>query len=169
MTSSKLLVLAGGLVGIVAFFLPLVSAHGSDRATYQVVQADQDGRVHAVTAHDPDVAASAYQILDAPEGGRLRGLVVAMFVPAVLLALLGGLGVARRRFGRGLGIASSILGVGGLAIAGLLRSAAEGDAGIGLTLLLLTGTSGAIGGLCAAIKPDRGARRDRPARATVGA
>ncbi len=37
----------------------------------------------------------------------------------------------------------------------ILKSAAEGDAGIGMTLLLLTGVSGVVGGIAGLVKPER--------------
>ena len=39
----------------------------------------------------------------------------------------------------------------------ILKSAAEGDSGIGMTLLLLTGVAGVVGGLMALVKPERAA------------
>ena len=86
----------------------------------------------------------------------VKGIVIAVFLPALLLAVIGGLGVARRKFGRVAGTFSLIFGLIGLAIAGLLVAAAEGDSGAGIMLLVVTGVAGFLGGLLALIKPDRG-------------
>ena len=54
----------------------------------------------------------------------------------------------------------------GLGIAAILKSAAEGDGGIGLTLLLVTGVAGVVGGLAALVKPER-AQAQTPALAAI--
>jgi hypothetical protein len=87
--------------------------------------------------------------------GKLRGIVLAIYAPAALLALLGGLGVARKRFGRVAGAFALLSGLAGLGIAAVLQSAAGGYGGIGLSLLLLTGATGIIGGVLALAKPER--------------
>ena len=136
MKASKFIVLAGGVVGILAFFLPMVSIHRPD--------------FHGTV--------SAFQIikgLDSQSVNDLKAIVMAFFSPAILLALIGGLGVARKKFGRVAGAFSLIFGLIGLGIGGLLTSAAEGDSGSGLTLLLVTGAAGVVGGLMALIKPER--------------
>lgn len=171
MKASKLIVLAGGILGILAFFLPLVSVqrenvHGTvsafqlmkglDTASDAVDKADAQVNVASVGADD--VAASHAAAGEARKDiGALKGIVLAIFAPALLLALIGGLGVAKNRFGRGSGALALVLGLVGLGIAAVLKSAAEGDGGIGLTLLLVTGVSGVVGGLLALIKPQRAA------------
>lgn len=135
MKASKFIVLAGGVVGIFAFFLPMVAVQRSDFT----------GTV------------SAFQIikgLDSAAVNDLKGIVMAFFSPAILLTLIGGMGVARKKFGRVAGAFSLIFGLIGLGIGGLLTSAAEGDSGSGLTLLLVTGVAGVVGGLMALIKPE---------------
>ena len=69
--------------------------------------------------------------------------------------LIGGLGVMRKQFGRVAGTFSLLFGLIGLGIGALLKGAAEGDSGIGLTLLLVTGVAGVVGGLIALVKPER--------------
>ena len=172
MKASKLIVLAGGILGILAFFLPLVSVqrdnvHGTvsafqlikglDTASAAVDQADTQVNVASVGAND--AAATHAMAGEAKKDlGALKGIVLAIFAPALLLALIGGLGVARNRFGRGAGALSLVLGLVGLGIAAILKSAAEGDGGIGLTLLLVTGVSGVVGGLLGLVKPQRAAQ-----------
>lgn len=162
MKASKFLVLAGGLLGIIAFFLPMVTVHrggyeGSASA-FQIIkglevasQAVDSESVRHAAMSNPEAVQSAKEGL-----GAMKGIVMAIFVPAILLAAIGGLAVAKKRFGRGAGALSLILGLVGLGIGALLFSAAGPDGGIGLTLLLATGALGAIGGLLALVKPDRG-------------
>jgi hypothetical protein len=181
MKASKLIVLAGGILGILAFFLPLVSVqrdnfHGTvsafqlvkglDAASDAVDKADShvdshldsqvDSQVNVASFGAEDAAASHAAAGEAKKDlGALKAIVLAIFAPALVLALIGGLGVKRKRFGRGAGALSLVLGLVGLGIAMILKSAAEGDAGIGLTLLLVTGVSGVVGGMIALIKPQR--------------
>jgi hypothetical protein len=158
MKASKFIVLVGGILGILAFFLPLVSVerqgHKQSVSAYQVVK----GLDQAQTAVDEGVQQSAF---DADVGasakkniGALKGIVLGVFAPAVWLTLIGALGVARKRFGRVAGTFSFLLGLLGLGIGAILKAAAEGDGGIGLTLLLITGFAGVVGGLAALIKPE---------------
>jgi len=172
MKASKFIVLVGGILGILAFFLPLVSVersgHAASVSAFQVVKGLDQVEVavdDGVSQHQLDVETSASAKKDI---GALKGIVMAIFAPALLLSLIGGLGVARRRFGRLAGTFSFLLGILGLGIAAILKSAAEGDGGIGLTLLLVTGVAGVIGGLAALIKPERAASA-QPALATVPA
>jgi hypothetical protein len=172
MKASKLIVLVGGILGILSFFLPLVSVerHGATASVsaFQVIKGldevevavDEAGARRAI---DVETSAGAKKDI-----GAMKGIVMAIFAPALLLALIGGLGVARKRFGRGAGAFSLLLGLVGLGIAAILKSAAEGDGGIGLTLLLVTGVAGVVGGLAALIKPER-AQTQTPGLATVPA
>lgn len=158
MKASKLVVLVGGVLGILSFFLPLVSLHHGDVtgtvSAYQIVKG-VDAVEHEVDRAPVDQASAASVTEAKGDLGAVKGIVLAIYVPALLLALIGGLGVARRRFGRGAGTLSLMLGLVGLGIAALLHGAAEGDAGIGLTLLLITGVAGVFGGVLALIKPER--------------
>jgi hypothetical protein len=172
MKASKFIVLVGGILGILAFFLPLVSVeragHKADVSAYQVVK----GLDQAQTAVDDGVQQSAFDADTATSAkkdiGALKGIVMGVFAPALLLALIGGIGVARRKFGRVAGTFSFLLGLVGLGIGAILKAAADGDGGVGLTLLLLTGFAGVVGGLATLIKPDRGAAQ-QPQFATVPA
>ena len=165
MKASKFIVLVGGILGILAFFLPLVSVErGGAKASvsaYQVIKGlDQvEVEVDKATAgatrgsFEMETASSAKKDI-----GAMKGIVMAIFAPALLLALIGGLGVKRKKFGRVAGTFSLLAGLVGLGIAMILKSAAEGDGGIGLTLLLLTGVAGVVGGLITLVKPERGVK-----------
>lgn len=163
MKASKFVVLAGGILGILAFFLPMVSVtrqgHTATVSAFQVVK----GLDAVETALDKDevkMKAAAYggtsSLNEAKDDiGAIKGIVMAFFAPALLLALLGGAGVARKKFGRVAGTFALLFGLVGLGIGALLKSAAEGDSGIGLTLLLITGLTGVVGGIMALVKPER--------------
>lgn len=170
MKASKFIVLAGGILGILAFFLPMVSVHRADYSgTVSAFQIMKGLDTIAVQAGSEEVnvamasaGASAAEAKDAING--MKGIVMAIFAPAILLLLIGGLGVARKKFGRVAGAFSLIFGLVGLGIGAILKGAAEGDSGIGLTLLLVTGVAGVVGGLIALVKPERAAAQT-PAQA----
>lgn len=166
MKASKFIVLAAGVLGILAFFLPMVTVDDGDMkasvSAFQIIKgvdalevSIDNEAVKAAHAGRGEVASALSS--EAKEGlAALKGIVMAVFVPALVLLFVGGLGVMRKKFGRVAGTFSLIFGLIGLGIGALLSSAAEGDGGIGLTLLLLTGVVGVIGGLIALVKPDRG-------------
>src|SRR3954470_5176223 len=161
MKASKFLVLAGGILGILAFFLPMVTIHragytGSGSA-FPIIKG-LSVATGAVSSEEVRAAAMNSEAVQSAKEGldAMKGIVMAIFIPAVLLAAIGALGVAKKRFGRGAGVLAFLLGLVGLGIGALLKSAAGEDGGVGLTLLLATGVLGTVGGLFALIKPDRG-------------
>ena len=171
MKASKFIVLVGGILGILAFFLPLVSVERQGAkasvSAYQVIK----GLDQVEVAVDQGAARGAYGVETSASAkkdiGAMKGIVMAVFAPALLLSLIGAAGVARKRFGRVAGTFSLLLGLVGLGIGAILKSAAEGDGGVGLTLLILTGVAGVVGGIATLIKPERLATVT-PALATVG-
>lgn len=160
--AAKFIVLGAGILGLIGFFLPMISVQKSGiegkLSAFQIVKGidsaqDVVGEAGAAAGTVEEKAA----VSEANEAlGAVKGIVLALFVPALLLALFGGIGTAKKKFGRGFGVTSLLLGLVGLAIWALLSSAAEGSAGIGLHMLLFTGLGGIIGGLVATVKPDRG-------------
>ena len=167
MKASKFIVLVGGILGILSFFLPLVSVTREGK-TVSVSAFEVMKGLDAVGAAVDETPAASGGIdrAEAPrfdraeakkDIGAMKGIVMAIFAPAALLALLGGVGVARKRFARVAGTFSLIFGLLGLGIGAILKGAAEGDGGIGLTLLLVTGVAGVVGGLAALVKPERAA------------
>jgi hypothetical protein len=161
MKATKFIVLVGGILGILAFFLPMVTIHRADfngsASAFQLIKG-LNAASDAVNSDEVRAAAiSSVDVAKANEGlDAMKGIVAAIFVPAILLAIMGGFGVKRKKFGRVAGGFSLLFGLIGLGIATILRSAAGSDAGIGLTLLLLTGVAGTLGGLITLVKPDRG-------------
>lgn len=160
MKASKFLVLAGGILGILAFFLPMVTIHRADysgsASAFQIIKglsvasSAVDSETVRVASMNTESVQSAKEGLDA-----MKGIVFAIFVPAILLAAIGAMGVSKRRFGRVAGTFSLLLGLIGLGIGMLLVGAAGPDGGLGLTLLLATGALGVVGGLLALVKPER--------------
>jgi len=163
MKASKFIVLVGGILGILAFFLPMVSVERQGArvsvSAFQVVKGldqvsakvgDEEVRINAAAYGDAGSVAEAQSGVE-----KIKGIILAFFAPALLLAVIGGLGVMRKQFGRVAGTFSLLLGIAGLGVGVLLKSAAEGDAGAGLTVLLLTGVAGVVGGLIALAKPER--------------
>jgi len=170
MKASKFLVLAGGILGLIAFFLPLVTVeHRGTKVSASAFDVVKGlGEVQAAVKSDEakeSIAAMGREgrkmakDVDA-DLGTIKMFVFVIFVPALLLAVIGGMGVARKRFGRVAGTFSLLFGLIALGIGALLRAAASetGDsAGIAMTILLLTGLLGFIGGIMALVKPERAA------------
>ncbi len=172
MKASKFIVLVGGILGIISFFLPMMSVtqsdSGGEKATvqvsaFQIVKGLEAVKVavdHADKSHE-DVTVHADTAEVKKDLDSIKGIVMAIFAPALLLVLMGGLGVMRKKFGRVAGTFSLLFGLVGLGIAMLLRSAAAetaadgGSGGIALTILLLTGVAGVVGGVLALAKPER--------------
>ena len=165
MKASKFIVLAGGILGILAFFLPLVTVerHGMQVSVsaFQVVKgldAVQDAaNTKEAKAEIAKLGAEGRKFVREADDSldKIKGIVLAVFAPALLLAVIGGLGVSRKKFGRGAGALALLLGLLGLGIGAILKGAAEGDSGIGITVLLLTGVAGIVGGIMAIAKPER--------------
>jgi hypothetical protein len=161
MKASKFIVLAGGILGILAFFLPMVTVQRADYSgsvsAFQIMKGLEAVTVATgsteVSVALADAGTSAQSAKDALDG--MKAIVMAIFVPALMLVLIGGLGVYRKKFGRVAGTFSLLFGLLGLGIGALLKSAAEGDSGIGLTLLLVTGVAGVVGGILTLAKPER--------------
>ena len=163
----KYVVLASGIIGLIAFFLPLIAVEKSGvegkLSAFQIVKgidAVQDIVKEAPktgTAEEKEIVTDANDALD-----EVKGIVLAIFGPAALLALLGVIATVRKRFGRGMAIPTFLIGLIGLGIWALLNAAAEevgGDEsvkGIAMHLLMITGLGGTFAGLVGTIKPDRG-------------
>ncbi len=163
MKATKFIVLAAGILGILAFFLPLAKTTGKGNvqvsvSAFQVVKG-LDAVSDAVDKPDVAMAMADSGISSSSAKSDLstmKGIVMGVFAPALLLAIVGAFGLKRGKFGRGAGALALVFGLLALGIGAILKSAFEGDAGIALTLMLLTGIGGTVGGLIALVKPDRG-------------
>ena len=171
MSAWKYLVLIGGIVGVVGFFLPFVNVHtqearfGRHPSAFELVRRIEG--LDAMTLDltklgigDSDAKRMAAQAHDQLQTARTAASVI--FAPAALLALLGIICGIRRRMGRFAGLVSFILGAAAGAVWGIFFYVARGDPhhsatlGLGADLLLACGAAGAIAGLGALIAPDRG-------------
>jgi hypothetical protein len=172
----KYLVLIGGIAGVAGFFLPFIWFQSHDGrfegtvSAYQIVRGIDDV-TDLVDGAKPVVAASpeAQRFVETfnEELARYRGALVAFFLPAALLALVGALCGARRKMGRVAGLFATVLGLVNAVIWVLFyqvshdaKTASQGIAemGHGLHLLLAAGIAGTLAGLGALFAPDRGAR-----------
>lgn len=160
--AAKFIILGAGLIGLLAFFMPLIA----------VEKSGVEGKLSAFTIVKgidtaQDVVGAAGQGMDDTKAvaeanealSSVKMVVLAIFVPAFFLALMGGVAVMRRRIGRGFGILSLLFGIIGLAIWSVIDSAAtapdgESAAGMGMHMLMLTGLGGIVGGIIATIKPE---------------
>jgi hypothetical protein len=169
MKLAKLIVLLGGILGVLAFFLPMASfEHHGKHASVSAFQlftgvSDLEDRVDgtkAVEGMTPEQLGKAKQ--DVYETlSEIKGIVLACFLPGALLALIGLIGVARGKFGRLAGIVSILLGAVALLVFAGLNTGAEASAGEAargpaLFLLLGTGALGCVGGMLALVSPERG-------------
>ena len=163
----KVVVLLAGLAGIAGFFLPFIkykSPDGSVTGTisaYQIVAGiDDPGDIVDGDVPNLDREQVAVLVKQFNEGlAELKTLMLGFFAPAVLLAVIGALGMARGRLGRIAGVFALLLGLANAGVFLLFRGVAadsgqtEATLGIGLTMLLLAGVGGAIGGLGAIVSP----------------
>lgn len=170
----KFLILVGGVIGVIGFFLPFASGH-DERANvhlgvsaYQLVRGidsvkevidDAKQAEHATRAADKDIARNLEEGMSA-----VRGFALLAYFPAALLAILGALAVVRGKLGRLGGLFAIMLGAASAGIWALLSAAASqqrGDATVlklelGTHVLLVAGLLGLLGGIGALVSPDRG-------------
>ena len=176
MKASKYLVLLGGIIGVVAFFLPAITVKNDDVtvkiSSYRIVRGVDDA---AQVVDKKSAAAAAQESAAHPDDARaiidtanasfksIRTPILIIFAPAVLLLVFGGIATARGRFGRFGGFSAFV--VGGLCAAVWMlahhvnqttMSNDPAPLGIGVHLLLASGAAGILGGLLAMISPDRG-------------
>src|SRR5262245_37287652 len=125
----KFLVLAAGLTGIAAFFLPLIAV--TDGTTSVTIKGIQTVTGIESAAELTNSKAAAAGVDDATVAGinkafdDVKLIVMIVFVPAVLCTLFGLIGVIKGSFGRGLGIGVLLFGGLGLAIWALLNAASN--------------------------------------------
>lgn len=175
MRAWKYLVLIGGIAGIAGFFLPLLTFTSDEHrvvisvSAYQIVSGI-DAASQLVDSASPVAAnhaeAERALVVVNSELARYRGAVIAVFAPAVALALLGALAGARRKMGRIAGLLAIALGLVNAGIWLVFFDVAidEPDVrvnlGYGLHLVLIAGILGVLAGLGALLAPDRGLDAD---------
>jgi hypothetical protein len=166
------MVLLGGLAGLIGFFLPLLvgEGHGTtdSLSAFQAVRLGSKLNEATEQATAGSTAAEAQSARD--EMGdvvaKIKAVFYALYAPALLLFLFGLIGLLKKKFGRGLGVLSFLLGLVSIGLWALLFKAI-GDAGgghpdvklsmgIGGHLLLAAGVLGFLGGIINTVKPDHG-------------
>ena len=179
MSATKFIVLAGGIIGIIAFFLPLIAVKqpgitgaisafqvvkGIDTAK-DIVKGAGDAATDAAVEAGAETAEAKKAVTEVNDGlSTVKNIFLAAFAPALFLALIGGFAVMRKQFGRLAGTGALIFGLLEFGVWALLNAAANevaakgatGDVkGIGMHLLLVTGLAGVIGGILGLAKPER--------------
>lgn len=167
----KILVLLAGVAGIIGFFTPLIEYRSTDGKITGDASAFQ--MVRGVDSAS-DIFAQGEQLgLSREDSQRIaqvfrdglnayRGVAIAFFAPAALLALLGIIQLLRDRMGRFSGLLAIILGAACCAVFALFWRAdqtsrdASASLGLGLYLLLGAGLGGVLAGLGALVHPDHG-------------
>ena len=167
----KVLALLAGVAGIIGFFTPLIEYRSTDgkitgdASAFQIVRGvdnvsdvfDQGERLGLSREDSQRIAKVFHEGLNA-----YRGVAIAFFAPAGLLALLGILLLLRDRMGRFSGLVTLILGGACCAVFGLFWQAdqssrdASASLGLGVYLLLGAGLGGVLAGLGALVSPDLG-------------
>ncbi|MBI5490725.1 MAG: hypothetical protein HY905_25550 [Deltaproteobacteria bacterium] len=167
MKYTKFAVIGAGVLGLIAFFMPLIHVKSGGfegkASAFDVIKglsAAEDA------AHEGQRVAAGLGEADAADlaGGLKEGANTAKwimyipFVPCAFFVLFGALGLLRR-YGRLLGVGTLIFGLIGLGIWALLRAAAketgvEDSLGSGVTMLMVSYVLATLGGLVALIKPE---------------
>lgn len=167
----KYMVLIAGMLGVGGFFAPFFEYRApngelSGASAYEVVSGSYDpaaitrqGEKLGLLTHEQAIKAthSLEQAITV-----YRGALVAAFVPAGLLALLGLGALARNRIGRLSGLVAIGCAVGCAAVYVFVfkvdrpppsQASGLGELGLGVYLLLACGALGGLGGLGALVAP----------------
>jgi hypothetical protein len=166
-----------GIAGIVGFFLPFMSVTEktyniqAELTAYELVRgapgyldlAERQAK-NLDAKHKPEVERILHRIDDRVDA--VRGVMIGLYVPAALLALIGLAGCIRGKYGRFAGLFSLALGLAstGIWLTFMFLSRQETSTsqsfsaalGTGLHLLLAAGAGGIVGGFGALVSPDRG-------------
>jgi hypothetical protein len=159
MKYAKWIVLLGGVLGVLAFFVPLAKVQAQKTeisfSAYDLFTGLDSLQAMADKAGSPPEAKKGV----VETLSEIKGIIVGCFLPGAILAVIGILAVARRRFGRLGGLLAIVLGVlAFLVFMGLSRGAAEaedGSAGAAIYLIAASGMLGIAGGSLAVVNPDR--------------
>ena len=163
MTFTKHMVLLGGVLALIAWFVPYGTVHvGPVHArvsAFDVIKGiDSLGQVSNVEGNE----AIDSEIAKADDNSTTKGYTALVFGPPLLLLVIGGIAEKRKKLGRLGGVGAMLLGAWAAVFAAALISVLGQDAsegagvGAGCYLFLAGGALGGLGGLLALIKPDRG-------------
>lgn len=177
MKAWKFMLLAGGLVGLIGFFLPFMKVQNAATngavgiSGMQMVKGIADAReiLNEEVAKMPEeqVHKAVAEMNDTLK--KAGGLIMMFYIPTALVFLVGLVNTLRKKMGRLAGLLGLIAGAAAILVWVLFQQVVSsdeahqaGDAasttvglGIGLHLILVSGVLGAIGGLGALVKPDR--------------
>lgn len=166
----KYVVLLGGILGIAGFFAPFMEYKAPDgtlsgASGYEIARGEVDVSPLMKKAQDlglvtPAEAQRATKVL---EKGvyAYRGAMVAVFVPAALIFLIGLFSFSRKKMGRLAGFVSILMGVAAVGVwifffrAEPPTETTIGQLGLGIYALFVCGLLGMLGGLGSLLLPDR--------------
>jgi hypothetical protein len=164
MKFTKFAVLIAGVLALVSFFLPygVVRSGGIyiHVSAFDMVKGIDS--VSQVSNLPADAELDKSLPTDSVNSEESKGYTMLIFGPPLLLLLIGGVAVMRRKLGRLGGVGALLLGLwaavfGAALMAAVQKSGAEGaSAGAGTYLFLAAGVLGTLAGLLTLIKPDRG-------------
>lgn len=180
MKAIKFVILGAGIIGLISFFLPYFNLKVGDEtispSAMQVMQGLEAAKQGAGELKS-DLEAKAAELDPTGEASQglgqaqevidlVKGIIIVMFLPALVLLIVGGVGAARKKLERVGGIIALLVGIlglatNGIAMAGLSDAEVQKEGmspGIALYLMLVVCTIGFICGLLTVIKPDRGGR-----------
>jgi len=178
MKAWKFMLLAGGLVGLIGFFLPFMKVeNGATNGAVglsgmQMVKGISDAR-ELLSEEVAKMPEPQMQKLVSDMNETLKqagGLIMMFYIPTALVFLVGLVNTARKKMGRLAGLLGLIAGAAAILVWVLFQQVIHSDEtsaagaaaattvtmGLGLHLILVSGLLGAIGGLGALVKPDRG-------------
>jgi hypothetical protein len=142
----KLVMLVGGVIGVVGFFLPLAVGPAGDGTITNTISGFDIALAHL----DPHGRYTGV--------GGARVLAICAFVPALLLFAIGTTGLIRRRLPRSLGGIAMLLGVAsgslwGVMLEASLDAAVPTHLGLGAHALLVAGIAGMVAGVATIVAP----------------
>jgi hypothetical protein len=169
----KFLVWGACALGLIGFFLPMISVvqsgvtvelsamtlvSGADKALEEA--AKQAGDQVGASDKDKAEAKQMAKSVKGTEGAKevtaaMQKLVLVMFAPTILLLLVSL--IALKRYGRLLAVLALLAGIAGVGLWAIASGAVEGDKGglgLGMTLVMAGGALGALGGIMGLIKPE---------------
>jgi hypothetical protein len=166
---TKYIVIACGLAGVAAFFMPLihvnmkgyqgqVSAYDALKGIEVAEEGAKAGEVAGKLTGNRDLTQDSRDVKDKAE--TARALLVIPFVPPAVFLILGLFGFIKGSFGRIFGLGTLLFALIGLGLAALLYSAAQDEQvedvlGNGFYLLALSYAGAAVCGLFSFLLPDR--------------
>ena len=186
MKAIKFVILVAGLLGVAAFFLPLLSydtsletgsGSGPEKVELRLSGLTVVGGTTAAeqlkgtvqgNVERLDTSGKAKEFIDNLDDvlSAIKAAVIGIFIPALVLLLVGGVGVARGKLERLGGVFALVAGILGAAIGMFILNALAdpkvesggGGPGVAVYLIVVSGIVGLVGGLLTMIKPDSGGR-----------